>query len=205
MERTDGNATGGRKQREAYIITAQSDSAGSRLVIFNGQHGNLRLPVRSYQIYIRTAFHNAAGTVCQLMQNNRVRPRKLCLDRIFLEHQVIAVQFHVGIGVTRRKILLNLGHIIHQCIGRSKVYNQFTVCQRRIGYVTHQIITTGGTTDGSCDMGHFRTSFQIGFNLFQVTCDTGIICSFRQFIFHIKLIVHHIRKETLFHEPIAES
>ena len=36
VERTDGDTTGGRKQREAYIITVQSDSAGSRLVIFNG-------------------------------------------------------------------------------------------------------------------------------------------------------------------------
>ena len=90
-------------------------------------------------------------------------------------------------------------------MGIIKLYKQFTVGKISMGFVPHQIITTGGTTDGSCDMGHFRTSFQIGFNLFQVTCDTGLICSFRQFIFHIKLIVHHIRKETLFHEPIAES
>ena len=105
----------------------------------------------------------------------------------------------------RREILLNFGHIIHQVFGRSEVDNQFTIGQRGIGYITYQIITSGRSSYGSRDMRNLRTGFQVSFNLFQVARDTREISSFRQFILHIKLVVHHIRKKSLPHKTVAES
>ena len=127
VERTNRDTTRSREQGKTHVIPAQSDSTCRRLIVFNRQDGNLRFPVGGNQTDVRAIFHDFPGTVCQLMQHGRVGPGKLRFDRIFLEHQVIAVQFHVGVRIMGRKILLNLCHVVDQCIGRSKVDYQFTV------------------------------------------------------------------------------
>ena len=48
---------------------------------------------------IRAILHNLAGTVCQLMQNSRIRTGKLRFNRIFFEHQIVAVHLYVSIRI----------------------------------------------------------------------------------------------------------
>ena len=49
------------------------------------------------------------------------------------------------------------------------------------------------------------TAFQVIFDFCQIMGYTRGIGSFRQFVFHIELIVDHIGKESLTHVSVAEN
>ena len=129
IERTDGDATRSCQQRDTDVIAAQSEGTGSRLVILHGEDGHIGIPVGGDETHLRRTFHDDAGTVCQAMEYSRVRTQELCLDGVFLEHQVVSFQLHVGIGIMLREVCLNTFHILFQGIGRSEVDDEFTICQ----------------------------------------------------------------------------
>ena len=168
VERTDGNASRSGEQGDADIVPTQSQGTGSRLVVFHGQHGYIGIPVGGDEAYFRCTFHDDAGTVRQAMQHGRVRTEELCFDGVFLVHQVVSFQLHVGIGIMRGEVLLDGIHIFLQGIGGGEVDDEFTIRQRRVGDASHKVISSRSTPDGGSDMGDFLTGFQIAFYLLQI-------------------------------------
>ena len=116
IERTDRYAAVGGKERHADITAAEAESAGGCLVVFYGKYGYLRFPVGGDEAYFRSILHNVPRTVGQLMQYGRIGSHKLCFDGIFLEHQVVTLQFHVGIGVTLCQVVLYFIHIVYKVV-----------------------------------------------------------------------------------------
>ena len=205
VERTDRNASRSSKQRNADIVSTQSQSTGSRLVVFHAQYGHIRIPVGRNEAYFRCTFHDDAGTIRQPVKYRWIRAQELGFNGVFLIHQIISFQLHISIRILSREIHLNGIHVFFQGIGRSKIDNQFAIRQWRIGDASHKVVSTRSTSDRGSDMGDFLTGFQIGFNRLQVLHYLFRIGSFGKFILHVKLIVHHIREEALFHKKETDA
>ena len=155
------------------------------MVVLDGEYRNLRFPIGGDEAYLRCVLHDTAGAVCQPVQYGRVRSHELDFDRIFFEHQVVALHLDVGIGIMMRQVTLYLVHVVYQLFGRSEIYNQFAVCQRRVGDAPYQIVASRCTAYGSGDVRHFLACFQVCFYLPEVLNHLCGVIAFGQFIFHI--------------------
>ena len=48
------------------------------------------------------------------MQHGGIRAHELSFDGVLLEHQVVAFQFHVGIGIMPCQVALYFIHVVYQ-------------------------------------------------------------------------------------------
>ena len=83
------------------------------MVVFNLHDGHLGLPIGGDEADLGGALHDGSGGVGQLMEYGGIRTIELCFNGVFLEHQVVAFQLDVGLGVVGGEVGLYLVHIIH--------------------------------------------------------------------------------------------
>ena len=130
-------------------------------------------------------------------------PVELHLDRVLLEHQVVALQLDVGIGIAIRKRLLDVVDIAFQRLRRLEIDNQLAVRKRRRGDAAHQIVARRRAADRSGHRADLRTALQIAADLLQIGLHAGRIRPLGQFVLHIELVVDHIGEEALTHVTVA--
>ena len=204
IELAHRHTAGCREQRHAHIVAAEPGHAGSSLVVIHFQHRHFRLPVGCNQGHIGALLHDSASRVGKLVEHSRVGTAEHRLNGIFLEHQVIFLQLHVGIGIVRFHILLNLADMLIERAGRGEVDNQLSVGKRRIGNAAHQIVSPRCAANRGGHVGHiFVGAHQVGADAVEVGSHAGGIGAFGQLIFHIELVVGHIGEEAVLHKFIC--
>ena len=99
------------------------------------------------------------------MQHGWIGTRELSLDGIFLEHQVVAFHFDIGIRETSGQLGLDLVEVVYQPLRRGEIDDQLAVGQRGIRYATYQVVASRCATDGGGDVGDLRTALQVSGHL----------------------------------------
>ena len=159
VESPDGNAARRRKDRGGHLLAAQPRAPCRRLVVVDFEHGQRRFPVRGDEAHFGRGLHDPAGAVGQRVQHGRVGPREERLDRVFLVHDVVAFELHVGVRIAVRQDALYLVHVLLQRLRRGEVDNQLAVRQRRRGDAPHEVVTGRR----AADRGGHRADLGAGF------------------------------------------
>lgn len=169
----------------------------TRLVIVGGECGYTRFPVAGDGVEHSYVLGNAHGCVGKLVQDGRVTARDAHFDGIAHEHEVVAFEPQVGVGMLCRKALLQFVDVGFQIACRLEVNDEFAITERGQGDGAYQVVASRATADRSGHMLHIVEFHEFLADVLEVGLHTHGVVALWQFVFHVELVVLHVGEERL--------
>ena len=138
------------------------------------------------------------------MKHCRVRAGEEKLDRILLVHDVVPLQLEVGIRIHLLEFPLDFVHIVLQCLRALEIDDEFAVREGRRGNAPDQIVPGRCAAYGGRDVSDLRPALQPFPDFGQVLGHPGGVGTFWKLVFHIELVIDHVREETLLHLAVSK-